>query len=304
MAEWPFESQDGDDWPEPDAPDDDAVEGTVVQFPGKPAPPPQPQRAPGQHGELRPVIPEHLRTRAGIAKAVRWRLRRWRHISLFHLVRLPKMVPLALVWAAVGVVRLEVAFHAWAFATEQAYLRGQTIEAGDIRTYLQVHKEGKQTRLFRVPAMIAAHVLVLILAVVITVKLPVLWVPVGLVAVPFLAAAGRPDEKPIVDSAVIPTSFEPLTEASLIRALGGLGIGELNRGLREDPEHAVVPIAPDHQGRRRVARAVRAAARRHRRGGVRAPRAAGLGAAPPAGLRVARDDAQAASGRAEPVCRR
>jgi S-DNA-T family DNA segregation ATPase FtsK/SpoIIIE len=47
-----------------------------------------------------------------------------------------------------------------------------------------------------------------------------------------------------VDSAVIPTSFEPLTEMALIRALGGLGIGELNRGLREDPDHAVVPISP------------------------------------------------------------
>ncbi len=181
---------------------------------------------------------------AGIRKALRWRWRRARHISLYHLVRVPKRVPLALWWAAAGVLRVEVAFHAWAFVTEQAYLRGQTIEAGDIRTYLQVHKEGKQTRLFRVPAMIAAHVLVLVLAAVVTVKLPVLWVPVGLAAVPFLAAAGRPDDRPIVDSAVIPTSFEPLTEASLIRALGGLGIGELNRGLREDPEHAVVPIAP------------------------------------------------------------
>ncbi len=248
MAEWPS-GQDDEGWPEPDGPDSEEIEeieGTVVPFPrpaGQPAPAPR-KAGPGQRGELRRIIPEHLTTVAGIRKALRWRWRRARHISLYHLVRVPKRVPLALWWAAAGVLRVEVAFHAWAFVTEQAYLRGQTIEAGDIRTYLQVHKEGKQTRLFRVPAMIAAHVLVLVLAAVVTVKLPVLWVPVGLAAVPFLAAAGRPDDRPIVDSAVIPTSFEPLTEASLIRALGGLGIGELNRGLREDPEHAVVPIAP------------------------------------------------------------
>ena len=308
MAEWPS-GQDDEGWPEPDAPDGEEIEeieGTVVPFPrpaGQPAPAPR-KAGPGQRGELRRIIPEHLTTVAGIRKALRWRWRRARHISLYHLVRVPKRVPLALWWAAAGVLRVEVAFHAWAFVTEQAYLRGQTIEAGDIRTYLQVHKEGKQTRLFRVPAMIAAHVLVLVLAAVVTVKLPVLWVPIGLAAVPFLAAAGRPDDRPIVDSAVIPTSFEPLTEMALIRALGGLGIGELNRGLREDPEHAVVPIAPDHPGRQRVARAVRPAARRHRRGGLRAARAAGLRAAPPAGLRVARDDAQAAPGRAEPVRRR
>lgn len=242
MAEWPF-GQDDEGRPEPDAPDGEEIEGTVVPFPGKPAPP-QPRRAQGQRGELRDIIPEHLRTRAGIAKAVRWRLRRWRHISLFHLVRLPKMVPLALVWAAVGVVRVEVAFHAWAFATEQAYLRGQTIEAGDIRTYLQMHKEGKQTRLFRVPAMTAAHVLVLVLAAVITAKVPLLWLPIGLAAVPFLAAAGRPDEKPIVESATVPTSYEMLTLAGVIRALSVLGIAEMNKALREDPDNAIVPIGP------------------------------------------------------------
>jgi S-DNA-T family DNA segregation ATPase FtsK/SpoIIIE len=226
--------------------DDDVAEGQVVPFPRPAAQPaPAPRKAvPGQRGELRPIIPQHLASVAGIRKALRWRWRRARHISLYHLVRTPKRAPLTLVWALVGVLRLEMSLHAWAFATEQAYLRGQTIEAGDIRSYLQVHKEGKETRLFRVPVLIIAHVAVLAAAVAITVKVPLAWVPVGLAAVLFLAAAGRPDDRPIVDSAVIPTAFEALTEAALIRALGGLGIGELNKGLREDPEHAVVPIAP------------------------------------------------------------
>jgi S-DNA-T family DNA segregation ATPase FtsK/SpoIIIE len=244
MAEWPLEGQPGGEdehaLPEPD----EAIEGTVVPFPKAAPGPAQRKRVPGAPGELRAIIPEHLRSWAGIKKAIRWRVRRWRHIGLFHLVRSPKMLPLACLWAVVGVVRIEAALGAWAFATEQAYLRGQTIEAADIRAYLQIHKEGKETRLFRVPVLIAAHVLILVLAAVITVKLPVLWVPIGLIAVPFLAAAGRPDHRPIVEAAVIPAAFEPFTEAALIRALGGLGIGELNRGLREDPEHAVVPIAP------------------------------------------------------------
>jgi S-DNA-T family DNA segregation ATPase FtsK/SpoIIIE len=236
------------DVPDPDPGDEAAseLEGQVVPFPrpaGPPAPAPR-KAAAGQRGELRRIVPEHLSSVAGICKAARWRWRRARHISLYHLVRVPKRLPLALVWAAVGLVRVDVAFAAWAFVTEQAYLRGQTIEAGDIRTYLQVHKEGKQTRLFRVPVLIVVHVAVIAAAVVVTVRFPLAWLVIGPLVVPFLAAAGRPDDRPIVDSAVVPTSFEPLTEASLIRALGGLGIGELNRGLREDPEHAVVPIAP------------------------------------------------------------
>ena len=239
------------DVPDPDPADDagdagEVLEGQVLPFPlpaGQPAPAPR-KSGPGQRGEVRDVIPAHLRTLAGIRKAVLFWVRRWRKISLFHLVRSPKMLPLACVWAVVGIARLEVALTAWAFITEQAYLRGLTIEVGDIRTYLQVHKEGKETRLFRVPVLITANLLVLTAAVVITVKFPLAWLAVGPLAVPFLAAAGRPDSKPIVNSAVIPTAYEPLTEPSLIRALGGLGIGELNRGLREDPEHAVVPIAP------------------------------------------------------------
>ena len=241
MAEWPHEDQ-TEDWPEPD--DDDAGEGTVVPFPGKAAPPPQPKRAPGAPGELRPIVPEHLRSRAGIVKAIRWRLRRWRHISLFHLVRSPKMLPLACVWAVVGLIRIEAAAWAWAMVTEQAWLRGQTIEAGDIRTYLQVHKDGKETRLFRVPALATAHVVTLILAAVVTVRLPLLWIPAGLILVPFLAAAGRPDEKPIVQSAVVSTSYEMLTLAGVIRALGVLGIAEMNKALRDDPDGAVVPMGP------------------------------------------------------------
>jgi len=72
MAEWPFEGQDGGGWPEPDATEDDAIEGTVVPFPrpaGQPAPAPR-KGGPGQRGEVRDVIPEHLRTLAGIRKAI------------------------------------------------------------------------------------------------------------------------------------------------------------------------------------------------------------------------------------------
>jgi DNA segregation ATPase FtsK/SpoIIIE, S-DNA-T family len=237
------------DVPDPTPGDDDVdevLEGEVVPFPrpaGQPVPAPR-KSGPGQRGEVRDVIPAHLRTLAGIRKAVLFWVRRWRKISLFHLVRSPKMLPLACIWAVVGIIRLEVSLCAWAFVTEQAYLRGLMIETAAIREYMQIHKEGKETRLFRVPVLIVANIAAIAAAAVITVKFPLAWLVVGPLVLPFLAAAGRPDDKPILNSAVIPTAFEPLTELSLIRALGGLGIGELNKGLREDPEHAVVPIAP------------------------------------------------------------
>lgn len=242
MAEWPLGDQDADLPPD----DDDAIEGEVVQFPRQaPAPEPPPRKAaPGQRGEVRDIVPEHLRTLAGIRKAVLFWVRRWRKISLFHAVRAPKMLPLACVWAVVGVARLELAAWAWALVTEQAWLRGQTIEANDIRQYLQVHKDGKETRAFRVPTLLFAHAVILIAAIVMTARLPLLWIPAALVLVPFLAAAGRPDTRPIVQSAVVPTAYEMLTFAGVIRALAVLGIAEMNKALREDPDGAIVPMGP------------------------------------------------------------
>jgi hypothetical protein len=94
--------------PVPAGEDGDAIEGTVVPFPGSPAPAaPAPRKAAfGQRGELRPIIPSNLKTIPGIRKAVAWRLKRARHISLYHLLRSPKRLPLTVMWAVVGAARL------------------------------------------------------------------------------------------------------------------------------------------------------------------------------------------------------
>jgi len=86
MSQWPLDGQPGedDDLPEDVEPGgtDDAIEGTVVPFPTQPGTEVEPKRKPGGPGELRPIVPEHLRTVAGIRKAARWRAHRWRHIFL------------------------------------------------------------------------------------------------------------------------------------------------------------------------------------------------------------------------------
>ena len=77
MSQWPLDGQsgEGDDLPEAVEPGgtDDAIEGTVVPFPTQPGTEVEPKRKPGGPGELRPIVPEHLRTVAGIRKAARWR---------------------------------------------------------------------------------------------------------------------------------------------------------------------------------------------------------------------------------------
>ena len=122
-------------------------------------------------------------------------------------------------------------------------------------------------------------------------------------AIPVLAWIGRPADKPIVTGAVVPGAVERLTIEGIVRALGALGIAEMNKALREEPDKAIATVdGPMRDGPGWLAR--RPAVRRDRRGGQREARGARLRAAPPARLRVARDRPQAAPRRAQPVRRR
>src|SRR5581483_6568149 len=95
---------------------------------------------------------------------------------------------------------------------------------------------------------LAAELAVIMLAsVLLTVVGPLAWLGVLTGTVPLLEWIGRPADKPIVDSAVVPVAYEHLTREAIIRALSGLGIGEMNKALREYPDTAVVLIDPVHR---------------------------------------------------------
>ena len=106
---------------------DDAIEGTVVPFPGA-AQPPAPRKAKfGEAAELRPILPAHLQTLAAARKHYGWHLKRGRHHFLYHLVRLPKRAWDTLRWAALGVLKIGWLQVNWWWLTEQTYLRMQAV---------------------------------------------------------------------------------------------------------------------------------------------------------------------------------
>ena len=151
---------------------------------------------------------------------------------------------LTVVWAVVGVARLAHVQASWWWLAEQSYLRQEAVAANDARTWYQLHQHAREVRLLR-GCVLAAEVAALgLAAAVITVHVPVAWLPIAAVAVPVLAWIGRPADKPILDSAVVPVAYELLTREVIVRALGGLGIGEMNKALREYPDTAVVLVDP------------------------------------------------------------
>jgi S-DNA-T family DNA segregation ATPase FtsK/SpoIIIE len=223
---------------------DRPIEGTVVPFPGAPpaAAPAKPQR--GQPGELRDIIPPHLRTWQGIRKAVRWHRKRAQHSVLYHAVRSPKRLVLTLGWALVGVARLVFAQLGWWWVSEQAYLRHEAVAAADSQKWLSLHKHVREVRLVRGLVLLGEVLGLALAAALVTSYVPLAWLPVSVVAVPLLAWIGRPADKPIVTSAVVPVALERLSKEVIVRALGSIGISELNKALTADPENAVVLIDP------------------------------------------------------------
>jgi S-DNA-T family DNA segregation ATPase FtsK/SpoIIIE len=244
MAEWPLEGQPDDDLllPEPD----EAAEGTVLPFPrpaAQPAPAPR-RSAPGQRGELRDIIPEHLRSAAGVRKALDWRWKRAGNIALYHLVRVPLRLWRTAKWAPVGAARLEYTQLTWWWVTEQAYLRHEAVAANDPRTWQALHKHAREVRLVRGIALAAEHVALFLAAAALTSYAPLLWIPAGAAALPLLAWVGRPADRPILDSAVTPSAYEQLTQDLIVRALGSIGLSGINQALAKDPERAVIPFGP------------------------------------------------------------
>lgn len=235
-----------------EAPEPPVLDGQIIQFPGHvPEPAPEPVPAAPRHtsrdvpGELRPIIPGHLRTAAGIRKAASWHYRRARHHALWHLSRSPQRLWRTVKWAPVGAARLGYAQLCWWWVAEQTYLRAEAIAANDPRTWQTLHKHARETRLVRGMVLLAELAGIGIAAGCVAAYTPRWsWLLIAAAVLPVLAWVGRPADKPILQSAVVPARIEPLTQEVIIRALGNLGHGGINSALLKDPDNAIVLVDP------------------------------------------------------------
>jgi S-DNA-T family DNA segregation ATPase FtsK/SpoIIIE len=234
MSEVPL---DGEDAPEFEGAEDEGADAEVIQLPTAAAAPVKPRR--GEPGEWKPVVPEHLRTPEGRRKAASWHWKRAKHHAAYHGVRSPWRLLLTVVYAGVGLARIVAVQLAWWWLAEQTFLRHKSIADGETDKYLRLHKHAREVRLVRGVILLIEVTAVAIGASLLSSVSLLLWIPFGLVAVPLLAYLGRPDGKPILTSSVVPLVIESLTIALIVRALGALGIAEMNKALKEDAGKAV-----------------------------------------------------------------
>ena len=181
----------------------------------------------------RHIIPEHLRRRQlkstlqGIAD-LGW------HNTRFHAIRSPSYVLASLWWSLVAIYQLGNHQRRWWWHTESTHLRHLAAATGDSREWLKIHKENKETRLVRGVVLLLELLGLAVALVAMLAYAPwFAWLALALVLVPMLARYGRPEDKPIVSRAILPAEVQPPNFEIITRALGSLGIGAIDRLIKE-----------------------------------------------------------------------
>jgi S-DNA-T family DNA segregation ATPase FtsK/SpoIIIE len=184
--------------------------------------------------QRRPIIPEHWRTREAARTHIRLALARHAHRAAYHGVRSPGYALKAAGFAVLGVVTVLGRLIAWWHIPGTTRLEWHAAADGLLNDHLRLHRQGRETR--RARGTILAECLVVLAAAIVAMARFVprwAWVPLGLVLFTGFALAGRPQGKTITTRAEIPAAVQPPTGDVIIRALGSLGIAEINRAIKD-----------------------------------------------------------------------
>jgi DNA segregation ATPase FtsK/SpoIIIE, S-DNA-T family len=208
-------------------------------------------------GERRPVLPPWARSVSGVRSGARWVAGHYAHTAAYHGVRVPVYVTRLAVRAPVGALRVTAAGVRWLGDAEGVPVRQDVVRRADAEMYLKLirHRDARvrARSLLATFAALASLVVVLLMA---SGVLSVPWVPLGYgaadvslwwpllaVLVGALGVVGSPADKPIAGPAVLAPAHTRLTADVVIRALGALGIAEINKVLAKSM-HGITFPAP------------------------------------------------------------
>lgn len=187
-------------------------------------------------GERLPVIPPYLRGRANIRATLALAGAQSWHRAKYHGIRSPVYLFAVLVWALVGAARMITRQVHWWWVLEQQDLRSQAVIDRKTADWIRLHKEAKESRRNRGMVLLGELAVLLGAAAALVFYAP--WPASGAAAaaaVLLLARAGRGPGR-IIGTAIVPPDYSPPTHAIIERALGALGIPEINKALKPDKD--------------------------------------------------------------------
>ena len=192
------------------------------------------------------IIPKHWATREAAGRHVRLAAERNAHRAAYHGVRSPGYAALAAGYAVRGLFVTAIRIIEWrpdakslptgvsANVSQRFCLKVMGQLENDMILGTSAYKQGRETRKAR-GIIIAVTAAAAALVIVAMAAYAPWWAWALLAAAVFtaLARAGRPQGKTITTKAEIPAQVQPPTQDVITRALGSIGIAEINKVLRD-----------------------------------------------------------------------
>jgi S-DNA-T family DNA segregation ATPase FtsK/SpoIIIE len=180
------------------------------------------------------IVPEHWSTLENARRHVTLKLGWSLYWSAYHALRSPSYFFKALAFAVWGVVVTIRRLITWWHIPGTTKLEWDAAANGLLTDHLRLHKQGRETRRARgtILALCLAGLIVAVVAMIVFAP----WWGWALAAVALFVAfalAGRPQGTTITSKAEVPAAVQPPTQDVIIRALGSLGIAQVNRALAE-----------------------------------------------------------------------
>ncbi|WP_369233273.1 cell division protein FtsK [Streptomyces sp. R21] len=229
--------------------DDTESEGKSAVMVDGPAPAGPGLMARLRAGTRREVIPAWARSRPEFVDALGWLGGYAWHTTAFHAVRLPWYSLRLAFQAPAGVAKFIGSTVRWVADAEGDPLRQAAAKRENVEEYLKLSRQRDNRVKLRGILMVLGLIVGPVLALVLFVLAP-RWLDV--LALAMLTAGfgflGAPSDKPVITRAVVTTEVERLTSGIVERALGALGIAEINKALGKGGEGIKFPAPITRDG--------------------------------------------------------
>jgi S-DNA-T family DNA segregation ATPase FtsK/SpoIIIE len=182
--------------------------------------------------QRRPLIPAHWSSWDNAKRHVALRSGWYAYWSAYHALCSPAYFARALGFAVWGVIAVLRRVIAWWHIPATGALEREAAANGLLNDHLRIHKAAKETRKAR-GTILALCLAVLAAAVVAMVAFAPWWGWAAAAVVLFVAfaLAGRPQGKTITTKAQLPAQVQPPDRDVVVRALGAVGIAEINKAI-------------------------------------------------------------------------
>ena len=184
--------------------------------------------------QRRPIIPEHWRTWDNARRHIALAAARHGHRAAYHGVRSPAYFVKALGFAIWGVIVTARRLITWWHIPGTTRLEWQAAADGLLNDHLRLHRQGRETRRARGTILaLCLTALAAAAAAMAAYASPWAWALLAAGLFVAFALAGRPAGKTITTRAELPAQVHPPTQDVIIRALGSIGIAEINKAIKD-----------------------------------------------------------------------